>query len=255
MNDIDISNIKYNLYDILNVSPNDSIQDIKKKYIKTIKKFHPDKNSQLEEDIYHHIILGGQILTNQILKDKYDKIILNKIKTHDELKNLFIKDSDKIFDKIGKKNFEVLNNEYNNIHGYNNNLRISSDRVCDKENIHKNIINEYNNILLDRCQKSNNLNLKLDNNIYKQEINNDIIKVPSEITNYIDGEIFTYISDLNNLYINDSIQTSKFTSLDKAFILYSINVEVDNLPLTKKIEIYNNLTKELLYGQNNIINN
>jgi len=252
MNDIDISNLKYNLYDILNVSSNDSIQDIKKKYIKTIKIFHPDKNSQLEEDIYHHIILAGQILTNQILKDKYDKIILNKIKTHDELKDLFVKDSDKE-KKIIKKNFEVLNNEYNTKHGYNNYSNDTSFLNNDNkiEQVNKNIINEYNNLLSERNTKLDN---KLNNNIYKQEINNEIIKVPSEITNYIDGEIFTYISDLNNLYINDSIQTSKFTSLDKAFILYSINIEIDNLPLNEKIKIYNNLTKEL-YQQNNIINN
>ena len=232
MNDIDFNNIKYNLYDILNVLPTDNILDIKKKYIKTIKVFHPDKNSELEEDIYYHIILAGKILTNEILKDKYDKIILNKIKTHDELKHLFIKETDVISNckEFDKTNFDILNNEYNKQHGYN-------------EIEHKNYLDKYNNLKSER--KLNKININNSNDIFKQDIKTEIIKIPSEIINYINGENFTYISDINNLYLNDSIETSKFTSLDKAFILYSINNEIDNLSIEEKIKNYNMLTKEL----------
>jgi len=221
MNNLDFNNIKYNLYDILNVSPHDTIQDIKKKYIKIIKVFHPDKNSELEEDIYYHLVLAGQILTNLELKEKYDKFILNKIKTHDELKHFFIKEANVIPENIKKPDFDTLNTKFNEIHGYNNFV-------------------ENNNVTNIQYEKE----IKIDDN-YTQEINNEIIQVPSEIISYIDGEYFTYISDLDKLYINDSIQTNKFTSLDKAFISNVINCSIDESSLEQKIVNYNNLTKEL----------
>ena len=62
--EIDFNTLKYNLYEILNVDINDDDKKIKKKFIHVIKNFHPDKNSELEEDIYYHIILANQILLN-----------------------------------------------------------------------------------------------------------------------------------------------------------------------------------------------
>ena len=87
--EINFENLKYNLYELLNVSDSFNINLIKKNYIKLIKKFHPDKNSELEEDIYYHIILAGQILLNNNTKQKYDDYILNKHNNHNELKNNF----------------------------------------------------------------------------------------------------------------------------------------------------------------------
>ena len=49
---VDFNRLKYNLYEILNVPYNASCDVIKKTFRKVIKKFHPDKNSELEEDIY-----------------------------------------------------------------------------------------------------------------------------------------------------------------------------------------------------------
>jgi DnaJ-class molecular chaperone len=59
--EIDFNNLKYNLYELLNVKQSDDSIKIKKKFMKVIKNFHPDKNSTLEEDIYYHIILANQI--------------------------------------------------------------------------------------------------------------------------------------------------------------------------------------------------
>ena len=47
-------------------------------FLKIIKTFHPDKNSDLEEDIYYHIILAHQILIDKELRIKYDNFIENK---------------------------------------------------------------------------------------------------------------------------------------------------------------------------------
>ena len=54
--EIDFNNLKYNLYEILNVPPTSDESNIKKSFMKLVKNFHPDKNSELEEDIYYHII-------------------------------------------------------------------------------------------------------------------------------------------------------------------------------------------------------
>jgi DnaJ-class molecular chaperone len=69
------SNIKYNLYEILNVPQNSDDKTIKKQYLKLIKKFHPDKNNKIEEEIYFHILYANQILLDNDLRMKYDEFI------------------------------------------------------------------------------------------------------------------------------------------------------------------------------------
>ena len=86
---IEFNVLKYNLYEILNVLQSANINQIKTNYIKLIKKFHPDKNSNLEEDIYYHIIIAGQILLNNKLREEYDEYLNNKSDTYLELKNNF----------------------------------------------------------------------------------------------------------------------------------------------------------------------
>ena len=49
---------------------------------KIIKNFHPDKNSELEEDIYYHIILANQVLLNKESRKKYDNFIDARKYTH-----------------------------------------------------------------------------------------------------------------------------------------------------------------------------
>ena len=73
--DIDFTDIKYNLYEILNVNEDADDNIIKKNYIKLIKHYHPDRNSTLEEDIYQHIFLANKILLNKNLRIKYDYYI------------------------------------------------------------------------------------------------------------------------------------------------------------------------------------
>jgi len=62
--EIDFNSIKYNLYEILNVKPDADDVKIKKNFMRAIKNFHPDKNSELEEEIYYNMILANQILLN-----------------------------------------------------------------------------------------------------------------------------------------------------------------------------------------------
>ena len=89
--EIDFNNIKYNLYEILNINEDADESKIKKSFMKIIKTFHPDKNSELEEDIYYHIILANQILLNKESRKKYDSFIDDSADTYGELKDKFNK--------------------------------------------------------------------------------------------------------------------------------------------------------------------
>ena len=101
--EIDFNSIKYNLYEILNVSQDADDAKIKKSFVKIIKTFHPDKNSELEEDIYYHIILANQILLNKESRRKYDSFIDDNVDTYYELKEKFSKSIRNIDDNVPDK--------------------------------------------------------------------------------------------------------------------------------------------------------
>lgn len=232
--EINFENLKYNLYELLNVSDSFNINLIKKNYIKLIKKFHPDKNSELEEDIYYHIILAGQILLNNNTKQKYDDYILNKHNNHNELKNNFSNHINNIKKKENYiQDFNNKTNELNDLHGYNN--FINNKLISDYDN-YKNNRNNNSIIIENKEYKSLNdfnenfkINKLPNGNFHNQII--DYIGYPLEISNYINNNIYTNIEDINKLYVNDSVNTSIFSSLDNAFLLHP---ELDN--------IFNNLS-------------
>jgi curved DNA-binding protein CbpA len=224
MENIDFNIIKYNLYEILSIPFTEDITKIKKQYIKTVKVFHPDKNSDLEQDIYYHIILAGKILTDSKLKNKYDNFIQNNNKLHFELKDNFVKNVKDVNIPIKSKNFNNLNEEFNYKHGYNS---VKND---------KDIIKKYNTL------KNRNININYDKNTNNIIESTEIIHNPEELSNYIIGENFVSIYDIDKLYVIDSIESSKFTSLDKAFKIYkNIDYIEDNIPLIDKIKEYKNI--------------
>ena len=236
--EIDFNNLKYNLYEILNINENDSDIIIKKKFIKIIKNFHPDKNSELEEDIYYHIILAHQILIDKESKFKYNNFLANKELTFIELKDSYNNKSI----SINNNNFNKLSSELNSKHGYNN--FIETETIIDKFNKLK---ETNNNIIIpkENYKSNDEFNLSFDN-----KNNTSIIEYnePSELINYISGEMYTNINDINKLYIEDTIESFKYTSLDKAFntLPNFSKIKIDNKSYKDKITEYNNLS-ELLY--------
>ena len=74
----DFSKLKFNLYEIMKLKSDCTPKQVKKVYRKLVSKFHPDKNNTVEEDIFNHIVIAYQILSNPIEKNSYDNFINNK---------------------------------------------------------------------------------------------------------------------------------------------------------------------------------
>jgi len=208
---IDFDQLIYNLYEILNVSHDAPKDIIKKNYIKLIKKFHPDKTSIVEEDIYNHIILASQVLLNNNQRKKYDEYINQMKEGFNDLKKKFKNEDYKNKLTDTKKTFIEQMNELNIKHGYNQN--IDNYNILEK---YKEITNNRNNdnkiILKKKVDKKKLFKVnepRTDIAEYKGNI--------SELSTYIFGSFYTNIDDIDKLYIEDSILSSYFTSLDKAF--------------------------------------
>lgn len=60
-----------NLYEILNLNKNSSIEDVKKSYKNMVKKCHPDKGGSPEE--FKKVQLSYEILSNEEKRNKYDR--------------------------------------------------------------------------------------------------------------------------------------------------------------------------------------
>ena len=235
---IDFNTLKYNLYTILNV-PNDADNvTIKTKFMKIIKNFHPDKNTELEEEIYYHIILANQVLLNKELRKKYDLFLDPNINTFNDLKESFNKmnkDMNTISknngsDSLSKKEFtekcELLNKKHNAV------LDSSKlDNVVVMERLEK-IKQERNNIKIvkEDIKDDKDFNNKFNNNKIDGKFKDQIIEYnpSSDLATYISHNNYTNIEDIDKLYVEDTIQSTDFSSLNRAFLLHPTTLDIDD---------------------------
>ena len=210
------SHLKYNLYEILDVSPTSDINVIRKQYLKLIKNFHPDKNSSIEMNIYYHIIEAKNILLDENIRKLYDNFIDPTIETFDELKNNYKKYND-----ISNMPLSDAKLEFNK----------KIDELEKKHNIHNININQditkikYNNndIIIDKedIKDFKEFNDKFDNNKLSGAVKTQIIEL-SKINNAYESLLvdnYSNIEEIDKLYVEDSIDNYLFSSLDRAFVL------------------------------------
>jgi hypothetical protein len=194
--EIDFNNLKYNLYELLDIHVSANSTEIKNQSVKVINNIY--KNS--DEEKYYHVILANQLLLNTETRKKYDDFINRPIETFEELKTSF---SDSINDMyqhfppkdISVHTFNIKINELNKKHGY--------DNITSPDELKRNIFNTNNKI---------------------EEFQEQIVfkGPPLESYSCVVGEEYTILGDLDKLYVNDSILSSKFTSLDKAFMIQPV---------------------------------
>jgi curved DNA-binding protein CbpA len=208
MNNIEFNTLEFNLYELLNVSIDSTNEDIKKNFRRIIKKFHPDKITEIEEKLYYNITLANHILSNPETKIKYDKWLLESHKSHSTLKDHF-KHEQEILKKTlpqtqeeaaieFQKNFELLGKRHGNFTEDNRNLQ-SIYKDTEKERLAVKIekedfsdMDQFN--LTFRERKKNGTYCTI---LTKHE--NDIVPFTFGSTNY------SQLKDHNNMYVNDNM--------------------------------------------------
>lgn len=250
---IDFNNLKYNLYELLNVPPDAESTKIKKNFMKVIKNFHPDKNSELEEEIYYHIILSNQILLDKESRKKYDDFINGTAETFEELKGSFnksVKDIEQYFParESSTNLFKSKLDELNKKHGYDENLSMDSvvdkfKKIKEKRDIDSIKIDKEDFKTMDEFNNKFNNN-KSDGGKFQDQIV-EYKGAPQELSTYVIGETYTSLQDLDKLYVEDTVQSSKFSSLDRAFMLQPVNQQ-DSVTKTaeERMNEYKNQTEQ-----------
>ena len=242
------NDLEFNLYELLDLPIECSMENIKKKYRKIIKKFHPDKISTIEEKLYYNITIANHILSNVITRKKYDDWLLNSNKPHNLLKESFKKDITEfqsVFPKNTKEaqvSFIETSQKLAERHGtYVEDNRSISSIYKDKEQNRRNIpainkesfidMKEFNKTFIDRKK----------NGIYSDIL----VKSVNTIIPFKFGENnnFTEIKNFDNIYIKD-------TTLDQAFNLLAVDIidygnDNNTDELTKQISNYNNDSRQL----------
>lgn len=221
----DFSNLEFNLYTLLNIPPESSCQDATKSFKKIVKKFHPDKITELETKIYENIVLAYQILSDETSKRAYDKWLNKSSLSHDELKDSF-KNSDmnQYFPKTKREAMEMYSQQSHELRNRHGNFSNSNDPIDVKfSKLNKTRKNNCS-IQRDSCLNEKNFNNEFDKKKMNGMYSDKLIKQTNDIVPYESTSKLNYVklSDFNKLYSEDSIQTSSFTSLDRAFLLQPV---------------------------------
>jgi DnaJ family protein B protein 4 len=260
-----------NLYEILEVPYNASIDEIKKSYKKMVIKWHPDKHSQdihnikNIEDKFRNINVAYQILSDihkkknyDILNDK-DKIeLFDTFKTYFSTYTSFTKYYNSFINVFYDGNESYLENDFNHfnfnniynniIHKITNNtetlnieyfLNVSLE---DKYNdVYKRIIvprKTKNNFVADIRILENKIMLEKEGELNGSLIINIICNIPNNI-NIINNDIFLFKEiTLSDYLFGNSFE---YTHLDNSVIFISFQSFINNPPIT----IINN--KGLIY--------
>ena len=248
---INFADLKYDLYQILGLTKEASDNRIKKTFRKVVLELHPDKNKDANEELYNHVIIANQVLTNSQLRKDYDAFLEDSLKKDSflDLKNNFdsaIKDMEKFFPvkEEAKGLFTNKIDELNKKHGFNS----SGDS--------KDIMSQYNqvktsrksqiNIPQERISNTKDFNSKFENKkesgVFGEQI---VVANPnSNLGTYQPNDALATIGDYSNLYAEDTVSTGAYTSLDMAFKIQKINTDVKEKTLDERMKEYKNQTTQ-----------
>ena len=249
VNEYSFNELEFNLYELLDLPIECSIEDIKKKFKKTIKKFHPDKISEIEEKLYYNITIANHILSNIDTRKKYDNWLLKSNMNHNSLKNNFSKEINEVklslpkTQKEAQVSFMETSQRLAQRHGnYMEDNRSMSSIYKEKEIIRRNVPE----IVQENFSSMKEFNKKFSerkvNGIYCDKL----VKNENNIIPYKFGENnnFTEIKNFDKIYIKDTQLEEAFTLLSIDEIDYGENGEnTDNIE--NKISEYNNNTRKL----------
>ena len=214
-----------------------------------------NKNNIIDEEIYNHLTLANQILTNSDLREKYDNWLKSFGEdglTHNNLKDNFkktISNTKELFPSMpseAKKSYYEKNETLNNKHGINEDW--DKESTISKYNQKKKELEKNISISGEKIKNKKDFNNKFENfkndndnqQIIKTDNNQSILEYNGEII----GNEYLSITNYNLLYSNDNIQSNNYSSLDRAFMLQP-KIEFDEINVSKKMKEYKSLSEDL----------
>ncbi len=239
---IEFNKLEFNLYELLNLPIDSAIEDIKKRFKKLVKKFHPDKITEIEAKIYYNLTIANRILTNEVSKNKYDIWLLKSHKSHSSLKDSFkeelnvIKeyfpqtkedaevDFQKKFSDLGKRHGEYVEDTRNLSNIYKDKQKERGNISIKQENFSN--MDEFNN----------KFNTRKNNGEYCQSIikrNGDIMPF-----SFKSGK-FAELKDFDNIYAKDDTIKYAFE------LLPSDDTKIPKKTMEQKMNEYNNMTQNI----------
>ena len=243
---VNFKDLKYNLYEVLGLSKEASETRIKKNFRKLVLELHPDKNTDSSEDLYNHVIIANQVLSDSINRKKYDEFLEGEkaAPSFFDLKNSFeesLKKTDNLFPKKEEATgiFKTKLNELNQKHGFD---AKSDFNVMSKYNEIKKKRETTITIPQEKISGNKDFNSKFEKRMDDNTFSDQIVlnNASSSLSSYQPHDGLVNIGDYSTLYSEDSISTGNFTSLDMAFKLQKINSTVTEKSLEERMKEYTN---------------
>jgi curved DNA-binding protein CbpA len=245
---IQFNSLEFNLYELLNLPIDCTTEEIKKTFRRLIKKFHPDKITEIEEKIYYNITLAHHILSNPISREKYDRWLLKSNQSHSSLKNNFKQEEEivrnyfpktkeeaalkynKDFDMLGKRHGEYMEDKRSLQNIYKDKEKERVKVRVEKEDFSS--MDDFNSTFSRRKT----------NGIY----NNMIVKRTTDIQPFtFKNSNLAELKDFDKIYINDTQYRYAFE------LIPSDETQMNKKDMKERLDDYNNTTQSL---KNNKIN-
>lgn len=226
--EINFDQLSYNLYNLLNVKNKCSEKSIKKAYRKLIISYHPDKiGENYDEEIYNHLTIANQVLTNDVLRKKYDDWLesFEVEKSHEDLKSNYLNNYDPKTEVKHDKSFGDFSQELNLKHGFSGNddfltAEDLSKKVKDYQNQKDNV--DFK-ISFEEISDNSDFNNRFSNRKDDGTLEKQLIKIDNkevmEINKSEIGDNYLSISNYGLLYSNDGVDTDSYASVNGGFNL------------------------------------
>lgn len=247
----DFRQLKYNLYELLNVNQNDSTDKINQNFRQIIKKFHPDKGklSKLEEEIYYEITIAKYILTNSDKRYHYDQFL--KVKNSEKISNQnqsnygFIKQENKqYFPDTKEEAYKSYLKQSNQLYKRHGDVHVSKAKLS--------------TLIREKSKERDNMKpITREHFKGNDDFNNTFVhrkndgEYSDNIINYEGGNIIpfelgksslnlTSLKDFHNMYSKDTVRDRDMTSLTHAFLLQPHKEIDEDFDYEEKMSEYKN---------------
>lgn len=246
---VDFRKLKYNLYELLNVNQNDSIDIINHNYRHIIKKFHPDKKklSELEEDIYYEITYAYHILSNNKNRIKYNHFLSIKESMKQNYSNNYgsIKqENSKYFPDTKEEAFKSYLRQSDDLYKRHGNIQIPKGKLTTLIREKSKERDNMRPIRREDFKGNDDFNSTFVNRKNGGEYSDNIINyeggniIPFELGN--SSLNLTSLKNFHNMYSNDTIRERDMTSLSQAFLLQPHKEIDEDFDYDEKMSEYKN---------------